>query len=100
MDKNVDIDWESVEKELEQAIDKIQYLGLTIEIVGNWLWLSGKTKPYAHDLREAGYQWSKTKNRWFYRPKCLPYRAKGDRDISMEQIRAYYGSHVLNSATH
>ena len=55
MNNNADIDWGRVKGELERAIDNIQHLGLTVEVVGNWLWLSGQTKPYAQDLREAGF---------------------------------------------
>lgn len=91
------IDWSRVEGELERAIDSIQYLGLTVEVVGNWLWLSGHTKSYAQDLREAGFQWSKAKERWFYKPTALPTTKKSDRQISMDEIRSYYGSQTLST---
>ena len=99
MNNNADIDWGRVEGELEHAIDNIQHLGLTVEVVGNWLWLSGQTKPYAQDLREAGFQWSKSKERWFYKPSTLPSKKKSDRQISMEEIRDYYGSQLLHLST-
>lgn len=39
--------------------------GLIIEIVGNWVWLSGNTYPYKEIIKELNFRWSKSRKRWY-----------------------------------
>lgn len=90
MQKISDID--IVQQSLEQAVAQIRHLNVQVEIVGNWLWLRGETKPYAQDLKEAGFCWSKHKARWFFKPAGLPKKARYGTPLPMADIRAHYGS--------
>ncbi len=95
MDHVNDIDWNQIELELEKAIDSVASFDVTVEVIGSWLWLTGNTPTYTQNLREAGFQWSKEKSQWFYRPKHMPYK-KSERVISLEKIRDLYGSRKLD----
>lgn len=44
----------------------IKFKGLKIDIVGNWLWLSGNTYPYKEEIRALKFHWSKNKKKWFW----------------------------------
>lgn len=74
----------------------INCMGLTIEICGAWLWISGQTKPHKEALKSAGFIWSMQKEMWYFRPqssKTRWYRGK----LSLDEIRAKYGSEKINS---
>ncbi len=86
------IDWKAIEAELEQAIERLAPLGLPIEVIGNWLWVTGAEKADAPALQEAGFCWSKSKARWYYHPKSLPFNSKGEKAWPMEKIYQTFGS--------
>lgn len=39
----------------------IKFKGLQIDIVGNWIWLSGNTYPYKEEIKALKFHWSKAK---------------------------------------
>lgn len=74
------------------AVYKIIRLdGLTIELCGAWLWVSGDTYKHRNALKSAGYRWASKKSMWYWRPEeaaCGHSRRRQD----MAEIRAKYGS--------
>lgn len=68
----------------------INFSGITIEIIGNWIWVSGNTYPYRKDLKEIGFKWANTKKMWYWHSEA--YRKKSHKTLSMNDIRDYYGS--------
>lgn len=66
--------------------------GLTVELCGSWLWISGDTKPCKDTLKELGCKWSISKKLWYFTdtPKRF-IRSK----FSMCEIRAKHGSKVF-----
>lgn len=44
----------------------IRFKGLQIDIVGNWIWLSGNTYPYKEEIKNLKFHWSKNKKKWFW----------------------------------
>ncbi|WP_276484766.1 hypothetical protein [Paraflavitalea pollutisoli] len=82
-------------EEYRQQIDKIIHLpGIIIELVGNWIWVTGETKPVKDNLKEAGYSFAFQKKAWFYRNEAFKSYGKGG---SLDQIRAKYGSHAIHT---
>jgi len=75
---------------LNNAINAIINLGLTIEICGSWIWVSGNTKPHKETLKAAGFNWNSKKVKWSFRP--AGYKSQNKGKWSMEQIRDTYGS--------
>jgi hypothetical protein len=74
----------------------INCVGITIEICGAWIWVSGETKTNKDILKSSGFIWSNQKEMWYFRPKSQKkrfYRGKS----SIDEIRVKYGSEKINS---
>lgn len=77
-----------------EALMKIS--GITVELCGSWLWISGNTKPNKEALKAAGCMWSNSKGMWYWRHAedgCHWSRGKK----SIGDIRLKYGSQVYSS---
>ncbi|WP_151942922.1 J domain-containing protein [Aliarcobacter butzleri] len=83
-----------IDIELEKVISLILHLdNLTIEIVGQWVWLSGETKKYKEKLKELNFKWASKKKMWYYGEM----KAKNPNPKSMEEIKSKYGSKTIKS---
>lgn len=81
-------------EEYRQAIEKIIHLeGITIELVGYWIWVTGNTYPVKSTLKEAGYFFASKKLAWYFRTGEHKVTKGGKK--SLEEIRTKYGSEVL-----
>jgi len=76
--------------ELNAALNAVIGLGLTIEICGSWIWISGDTRPHKEILKEAGYKWAPIKKMWHFRPSDYKSFSRGK--YSMDEIRERHGS--------
>jgi hypothetical protein len=82
-------------EEYRQAIEKIIHLpGISIELVGNWIWVTGNTKPVKDTLKEAGFFYASKKIAWYYRSEWFKTRGNG---APLEKIRQKYGSETINT---
>lgn len=68
--------------------------GLTIELCGAWLWISGNTYEHKTVLKGAGCRWSNNKTCWYWRHEeaSRPWH-RGT--ATMGEIRTKYGSTVF-----
>src|SRR5665647_1187513 len=58
---------QEVSEELRKRLDRIIHLtGITIELIGNWLWISGLTFPVRDTLKAEGFTFSHNKSAWFW----------------------------------
>lgn len=71
--------------------------GLEIEICGTWLWLSGNTYIYRDIIKELNFRWNKGKKKWCFYNDISINNKDVKRSKTMEQIRAKYGSEVIES---
>jgi len=85
-------------EELSAALNAIINLGLTIEICGTWIWVSGDTKPHKDIIKAAGYRWAPKKLMWHWRPS--DYKSKSRGKYSIDDIRARHGSVNVKSKTY
>lgn len=81
--------------DLNTAINKIINLqGLTIEVCGAWVWVTGETKQYAKILGRkeggAGFFFAKKKAAWYYRPADWKSASRGS--WSLDKIRNTHGT--------
>lgn len=81
----------------EQAEDFIEIInniinleGLVIEIVGNWIWVTGDTKKHKEALKNSGFWYASKKRAWYFKP--ADYVAKSRRHYSLDEIKSKYGS--------
>jgi len=78
-----------------QAIEKVIHLdGITLELVGYWLWATGNTYPVRATLKDAGFMFASKKLAWYFR--TAEYKVSKGGKKSLDEIRNKYGSEVLN----
>lgn len=76
---------------LREMLNKVVHFSdITIEIIGNWIWLSGNTYQYRKEFKELGFKWGNTKKAWYWHSEA--FRKKSHKTLSMNDIRNYYGS--------
>lgn len=76
---------------LREMLNKIINLaGINIEIIGQWLWLSGNTYQYRKELKELGFKFAGQKKMWYWHSEA--FRKKSRKKLSINDIRNYYGS--------
>lgn len=74
-----------------EVISKIISLTeLTIEICGSWVWLTGKTRLYAEQLKTAGFKFSRSKKAWYWSDTIKSAHFRGR--YSLNQIREKFGA--------
>ncbi len=67
--------------------------GLIIELIGNWIWISGNTYPHRGILKQIGFYFAPKKVMWYYRP--ADYKSSNRSPKTIESIRLKYGSDVI-----
>lgn len=87
---NMKYDFKEDER-LREMLQKVIYFSdITIEIIGNWIWLSGNTYQYRKEFKELGFKFAGQKKSWYWHSET--FRKKSHRQLSMDDIRGYYGS--------
>jgi hypothetical protein len=64
--------------------------GITIEVIGSWLWITGLTYPVRELLRAAGFSFSHNKVAWFFH--VGNYHKTNNNRYELEDIRNMFGS--------
>ena len=93
----VGTDRDDLPEEFIRVIVRIITLdGLTAEIIGCWVWVTGKTYQHKDALKEAGFRWASKKKAWYWhRPEDA---VKGSHKTTLEGIRQKYGSETITAA--
>lgn len=89
---------ENTEKssDFKDIIDQIiMFEGITIELIGSWLWISGNTYTYKNQLKTIGFNWCSTKKMWSYHHEGDEKRSHKKFDI--ETIRTMFGSEEIKT---
>lgn len=84
-----------IDKELREQLNKIINLDVEIEIIGNWIWVSGKTYPVKDILKSAGFAYSSRNKAWYWGK--VAFFKKSHKTLNMETKRALYGSMKIES---
>lgn len=75
-------------------IDKLATIpGIVIELIGNWIWVSGNTYPHRQQLKELGFMFAPKKTMWYFRP--AEYKSGNHKPKDIDEIRAKYGSETI-----
>lgn len=77
--------WDFAEDEkLREMLSKIiNYDGIRIEIIGNWLWCFD-SYGYRKELKELGFKYAHNKKAWYYHTEA--FRKKSHKALSMNEI--------------
>jgi hypothetical protein len=80
---------------VEQAVmDKIseilalRLVGVTVSLIGNWIWVTGTTKPIKEVLKQHKMKWHSVRECWFWNAK--PWHGGRSRS-DLGQLAAKYG---------
>lgn len=81
------------------ALAKMNLDGVTIELIGSWLWVSGETKKIKDELKAAGFRWCPKKDGkpWTWHDTYTFYMGSKGR-MSKEEIEEKHGCQVLKGA--
>lgn len=75
----------------------INLQGITVELVGAWLWVTGETKQHKEILKDAKFKWAKKKtdySAWFFR--TTEWKTRNRHKMSLDDIRTKYGTQTIN----
>jgi hypothetical protein len=95
-------DWEKKREyeTMEHFVDIIDQLinivGVDIEIIGVWLWVTGNTYPSRDKLKEAGLKFSTKKSAWYWHTGH--YRKRNKKFFNLEDIREMFGTQRVQRA--
>ncbi len=79
-----------IDELMREALERIINLqGIIIEIVGNWLWVTGNTFAVKKDLNDAGFKFARKKSAWYWHDGS--YRKKSRKSLSLDEIKATFG---------
>ena len=80
----------SEDAKLREMLNKIIHFdGITIEIIGNWIWCFD-SYGYRKELKELGFKYAHNKKAWYFHTEA--FRKRSHKKLSMDDIRNYYGS--------
>lgn len=71
--------------------------GLSIELCGSWLWITGNTKEHKDTLKALHFAWSKNKSAWYFHFE--PFKKRSKKSVSLDEIRGMYGSERFTERT-
>ena len=81
---------------IREIIEKIIQLdGITIEIIGSWIWVTGETRRWKEQLKAAGFKFSRSKIAWYWHHGT--YRKNNGRIFQMDDIRSMWGAQTVSS---
>ena len=71
----------------------INLANINIEIVGSWIWVDGDTYEVKEQLKEIGFQWSKSRKKWYLGEITGSKNYKKESDF--DKLRNKYGSQTI-----
>jgi hypothetical protein len=84
---------ETLEKEFEEAMNWAMTLAFCkVELIGTWLWVSGKTLLIRETLKEKGFHWASKKGAWCFH---VGIWRRNKKRFELDDLRARYGYEVL-----
>lgn len=83
----------SLSEKIKELQEKVKQEGLRLEIVGQWLWLSGPTFAVKDALKALDFRYSPDKKSWYWRSD--ENRSTNEKPIPLEMIREKYGTNVV-----
>ena len=82
---------QTIENEIVEFIYAFLALetGLSADLIGVWVWITGDTKPHRDALKALGCRWNPSRACWYFRPtSCAGSYGRGG---SLEELASKYG---------
>lgn len=87
---NMKYDFTEDQKLREVLQQIISFEGITIDVVGCYIWVDGNTYQYKDDLKGLGFRWSAQRHKWYWHNG--EYQRRGNSKLSFADIQNKYGS--------
>lgn len=71
--------------------------GLTVELCGSWIWISGDTREHKDKLKTIGCRWASKKKMWYWRNDKDAVKSR--KTQTMDYIRNKYGSESYSTSS-
>ena len=71
--------------------------GLTVELCGSWIWISGDTREHKDKLKSIGCRWASKKKMWYWRNDKDAVKSR--KTQTMDYIRNKYGSESYSTSS-
>jgi hypothetical protein len=88
-----EIEFSDLYREKIEALLKIK--GIVIELIGNWLWVTGETKENKEVLKSLDFKYAPKKKAWFF--KNYRYFKTG-KEKTFDEIKTMYFSQRVGSS--
>lgn len=89
-------DKDEEDKAFRAVLEQIIHIDAEIEIIGSWIWVHGGY-AYKEMLKELGFHFAPKKKAWTWH--YGEYRRHHSKEVSLDDIRAKYGSKTVNRRT-
>ena len=90
---------EKVESAIVDTINELlrhNLEGITIEVVGTWLWVHGNTYPHKAILKSAGLRWHSRRQMWYRAPAGA--KSRYNSRVSFNELKHYYGAEEVSGS--
>lgn len=85
------MNYEDLSEELKTKFNLASALPeVEVEIIGNWLWVTGNTLANKEKLKAGGFKYSKKKKAWYYHEQGFWKKSK--KSYTVEELRDLFGS--------
>lgn len=90
-------DWEN-DKVLREMLQRIiNFNGIEIELIGQWIWVFN-SYAYRKELKALGFKYAGQKKAWYYHTEA--FRKTSNRTLSFDNMRKRYGSTVFHTESY
>ena len=69
--------------------------GISIEIIGSWVWVTGNTYRHKELIKSLMFRWSSSKKAWYFHGN--DYHKTSKKTFTLDEIRDLYGSQTVTS---
>lgn len=66
---------------------------VVVEMIGDWIWISGDTKPIKESIKNIGFKFSAKKLAWYW--KNYSYFKQTSKKFQLDELREIYGSRKI-----
>ena len=69
--------------------------GISIEIIGSWVWVTGNTYQHKEVIKSLMFRWSNSKKAWYFHGDN--YHKTSKKTFTLDEIRDLYGSQTITN---
>ena len=81
---------------MEMINNLIHMEGVTIELVGRWIWLTGNTYTNKDEIKELGFKYASKKQAWFYHSE--EDASVNRKKMTLDEIKNKYGCQTIKTS--